>query len=253
MNRHALRVAVTRDEGPDGPLSVALRRRGLEPFACPAVREVAPPDLEALRRAVLDLEHYDWLVVASQRAVAAIRRLRGGCPFPATLRTATVGASTAARLVECGARAPLVAACPGATALVDVLESADTWTGRQVLLLRALEGGRAVTHTLRRHGAVVVEVVAYATRERECRDLASDWSHARPDAVAVASPSAARALVRALGADALQRLHTVAALGPTTAAALATLGVSAVVPADADFDALAEVIERRARTGETQR
>jgi uroporphyrinogen-III synthase len=60
--------------------------------------------------------------------------------------------------------------------------------------------------------------------------------------VVVASPSAARALIGAVGAAALRRIEPVVALGSTTAMTLVALGVRAVVPERADFDAVAELL-----------
>src|SRR5262249_15609260 len=54
-----LRIAVTRDESPDGPLASALRRRGLTPVCCAVVRETASPEPERLARAAHALEGYD--------------------------------------------------------------------------------------------------------------------------------------------------------------------------------------------------
>ena len=94
MIAHALRVAVTRDEGPDGPLACALRRRGLTPVCCAVVRESDSPEPERLRRAARALDRYDWLVVASARAVDALVAAGATTPLPAALRTAAVGPSS---------------------------------------------------------------------------------------------------------------------------------------------------------------
>ncbi len=111
-----LRVAVTRDEAPDGPLSEALRHHGFEPFPCPAIADAPPPDPAPLRKAARALDDYHWLVVASARAVRALVEARDGRDLPAGLRTAAVGAKTAAALVDCGARNPLTAPVAGAAA-----------------------------------------------------------------------------------------------------------------------------------------
>jgi uroporphyrinogen-III synthase len=58
----------------------------------------------------------------------------------------------------------------------------------------------------------------------------------------VASPSAARALVQAVGAEGLRRLARVAAMGSTTAMQLLALGVPSMVPARSDFEAVAELL-----------
>ena len=92
-----LRVAVTRDEPHDGPLSSALRAHGFEPVACRVVHEEPAPDPAALRRAAENAEDYDWLVAASARAVAALLAARDGRALPAALRGAAVGARLALR------------------------------------------------------------------------------------------------------------------------------------------------------------
>jgi uroporphyrinogen-III synthase len=242
VRAHPLRVAVTRDEGLDGPLTEALRRRGFQPVSCTVVNDAPPTEPEPLARAAEKLETYHWLVVASQRAVSALLEARGGRPLPPTLRTAAVGAKTAARLVAYGADSPLTAPGAGAAALIEALRGADLWPGRRVLLPRALEGGRELGQSLRHWGACVEEVVAYRTLARPADEIAVTWEGARPDAVVVASPSAARALVRAVGADALRRLERVAAIGSTTAMQLVALGVPAVVPARSDFEAVADLL-----------
>ena len=242
MRAVALRVAVTRDENLDGPLADALRRRGLEPVSCTVVDEAPPTEPEPLARAARELETYQWLVVASQRAVSALLEARGGAPLPPSLRTAAVGTRTAALLEAGGAAAPLVAPRSGAAALIEALRAAESWPGRHVLIPRALDGGRELAQALRQWGASVDEVVAYRTLERAPDGIAVAWRAARPEAVIVASPSAARALVRAVGAETLRRLERVAAIGSTTAMQLVALGVPAVVPARADFEAVADLL-----------
>jgi hydroxymethylbilane synthase len=241
------RVAVTRDDAADGRLAGALRRHGLEPVDCAVIVEAPPADREPLRRAAEALERYDWLVAASARAVRALLAARDGRPLPPELRTAAVGAATAAALEACGARAPLTAPAAGAEALVEALSGADRWAGRSVLLPRATGGRRELARALRAWGAKVDEVVAYGMAERPGEEIRHQWRCARPDAAVVASPSAARALVGALGVEELRALEAVVAIGDTTARALAHLGVAATVPARADFEAAAELLSRGPR------
>jgi uroporphyrinogen-III synthase len=245
MNAAALRVAVTRDEAEDGPLSQALRRHMLEPVRCRVIEEAPPLDAQALALAAAELESFDWLVVASARAVAALAEARGGKPFPATLRCAAVGRKSAAALEAQGARDPLIAPAAGAGPLAMVLRDADHWPGKRVLLPHAAEGRPKLASALRRFGADVHEVVAYRTVELPAAMIAEAWGRAAAQAVVVASPSAARALIGAVGAASLRRLEPVVALGSTTAMTLVALGVKAVVPETADFDAVAELLRAR--------
>jgi uroporphyrinogen-III synthase len=242
-----LRIAVTRDEGPDGPLASALRRRGLTPVCCAVVRESESPEPERLARAARELERYDWLVVASARAVDALIAVRGAGPLPGGLRTAAVGPATAESLLAHGAQAPLVAPQAGAAALVEALRDADAWPGRRVLLPRAARGGPELGEALRHWGAVVDEIAAYGTLERPRAEILASWQAAAADAVVVASPSAANALLHAVGAASVRRLEPVIAIGPTTAMALVAQGVAAVVPPRADFESLAEFVSEIAQ------
>jgi uroporphyrinogen-III synthase len=198
-----------------------------------------PPSLVLLERAAASLESYDWLVVASVRAVSAVVQARAGRPLPRGLRTAAVGEATAAALRAAGAAHVLVETKAGATDLLRVLPAADSWPGRRVLIPRAALGGHETAEAMLRLGARVDEVVAYRTAPRHAEEIAHDWREARPEAVVVTSPSAAAALVDALGPAALGSLDAVVAIGPTTPAALSRLGVEALVSPFADFVSVA--------------
>jgi uroporphyrinogen-III synthase len=233
------RVAVTRDEGLDGPLATALRSEGFQAVICPVAIEAPAADPAAVAAVAGDLERFDWVVAASQRAVRALAGARGR-PWPKGVRTAAVGRETAAALVAAGADpAPLVAAGAGADALWAVLERADRWPGRRVLAPTIAGGRRGVIDGLRAAGALVTEIEVYRMDPRPERDVVRDWRAAAPDAVVVASPSAGRLLVGAVGAPALRALRAVVAMGETTASALREAGLEATVPPAADFPSLA--------------
>lgn len=248
--KRALRVAVTRDEGPEGALTKALAARGLEPVACPVTATGPSPEPGRLTDAASHLGRYDWLVVASGRGLGALMEARAGAPLPAGLRTAAVGARTKALLEAHGARGVLTAPDPGALALIEALRGADAWAGRAALIPRALDGSPELGEALRGMGAQVDEIPAYRTIERPASEVATAWAAARADAVVVASPSAARALIGGVGAETLARLAAVVAIGPTTRAALETLGVSARVAPHADFDSVADLLARSGAMGE---
>src|SRR4029453_961580 len=93
------RVAVTRDEPADGPLGRALRAESLTPVMCRVVEEQPAADQAAIAQVAADLESYEWAIFASRRAVQAISVARGRA-WPAGLKTAAVGASTASALQE---------------------------------------------------------------------------------------------------------------------------------------------------------
>lgn len=235
------RVAVTRDEPDDGPLGAALRARGLVPVACPVLVEHAPADPAALEDAARTLEQYDWVVVASARAVRAITRARGG-PWPPDISTAAVGAVTAAALAGAGVTRPTVVAPEeGAEALWTLLEQVD-WVDRRVLVPTTPGGRRLLVEHLRAAWAIVDEVDAYVMRPRAPHDIDADWHAAAPDAAVIASPRVAETLVAAAGVDALRALRLVVAIGATTGVALDRLGVPCEIPDRADFAEAARLV-----------
>jgi uroporphyrinogen-III synthase len=239
-----VRVAVTREEELNGPFSTALAAAGFEPLLCAAVMTAPALDTEALARAARELESYDWLIVASARAVTALMAARDGVPPPATLRAGAVGESTAQALRRAGVREVRFAERAGAQGLIEVLKAADSWRGRRVLLPRAEEGRRDLAEALQHWGATVTEVVAYRTVARTAEQLARCWEKTGPQAAVFASPSAVESLVAALGADALRKLDAVVAIGPTTAAALERAGVPVHVSGAANAAAAAECVRR---------
>jgi uroporphyrinogen-III synthase len=198
----------------------------------------------------LRLEVYDWLVVSSVRAVHALASARGPNAWPHTLRGAAVGAHTAQALREHGLERVVTGREGGADALLERLLAIESWPGRHVLAPRAADGRRVVERGLVAAGARVEEVLAYRTAAIPAERLRERWRAARPDAAVIASPSAARALVGAIGAPALCALRGVVAIGPTTAAALRELRVPSRVANAATFEAAAETLhESLARSG----
>lgn len=244
------RVVVTRDEPPGGPLASALERHGLAPVLCPAVAEAGPLDPAPLEDAAQALERYDWLIVASRRAVLALFEARSGRRLPASVRTAAVGPSTAEALAAFGASNTVVAPEAGARSLAATLAS-ESWTGKRVLLPRAEGGSTELAEALKAAGANVEEVVAYRTLSREPGEILAAWPSPDPDAAIVASPSAARALIAGLGVERLAGLAALIAIGPTTAAAIAAAGLVASLPHEATFEAAAALAAELLEAGET--
>lgn len=237
----AWRVAVTREESDDGPLATALRANGLTPSICPVLVEAPPADPAPLEAAARTLEQYDWVVAASARSVRAIARARG-IPWPADIRTAAVGAGTAAAFVEAGITRPtLVAPEPGAEALVELLADVD-WVGRRVLVPTTPGGRPILAEHLRGAWAIADEIEAYVMHARAPGDIAGGWHASAPEAAVIASPRVAELLTAAVGADALRALRVVASIGATTRVALERLGVSSETPTHADFAECARLL-----------
>jgi uroporphyrinogen-III synthase len=170
---------------------------------------------------------FDWILVASARAVAPLIEAGG----PGAARILAVGPATADALAARGLFAETSTAATGEGA-ADVLIAR---TARRVLIPRA-EGGRDEAIALLREVGVEVEaVVAYRTVPAAADDpaLAAGLAALRSGAVgvcAVFAPSQVAALDAVFGIRKIAAPF--AAIGETTAAALRAAGAAVVAVAD---------------------
>ncbi|MGC8633626.1 MAG: uroporphyrinogen-III synthase [Candidatus Limnocylindrales bacterium] len=255
-------ILVTRPTGEQDPLVALLARGGLRAHGVPTVvtEEVAPGG--ALDAAAGELASYDWVVLTSVQAVAALaaaaRRAaagrsgtapgagagtaggadsaRGaigtGGPRPAY---AAVGPATARALVAQGAIVALQAPDATGAGLARALRAAGELAGRRVLLPRASAATPELPRALRASGAEVHEVIAYRTVEAPATSrglLAAALADPDLAAVVVASGSAVRGLLRLAAAPDLpaESVETVRGLpfvsiGPATSREVQRLGL----------------------------
>ncbi|HEX8031281.1 MAG TPA: uroporphyrinogen-III synthase [Vicinamibacterales bacterium] len=237
------RVAITREEDATGPWHLALEDAGFVPMSCPVAIEGPAPDPHRLAATAAHLADYDWVICSSARSVRALMEASATLPaegWPRSTRYAAVGAVTAAAMAAAGASPPVVSGTGGAEDLWERLQPLETWPGRRVLVATVPGGRRELIEGLRSAGASVEEVECYTMRTRDASEIRRDWESAQPDAVLLASPSAARQVVAAVGVDTLRALKAVIPIGRTTAAALASVGIDAEPPAVATFEAIIE-------------
>lgn len=211
-----MNVWVTREEPVDGPLSAALRDAGLVPVLEPVIeRRVLDGALDELAGLGPD----DWLVLTSAFAIRAM-------PSDArTPRVAVVGVPSQRAAEAKGMRVELVGHDGGATALFE--ELGPLASGKTVLYPRS---SAAPARTLP-DDVTLISPVLYETAPRAFRTDVID----EIDVIAVASPSA----VRAIGA--VERPF--ASIGATTTGALRALDIEPWVEApEPTFPALALAI-----------
>jgi uroporphyrinogen-III synthase len=226
-------VVVTRDEPADGPLSRELRALGLEVVGWPVLSIGPTGNAEALDQALRGLNQFDWLVFASQHAVAEVVR-RIPVP-PAYLNIAAVGARTAQALSAAGWP---VAAVPApeqqsAEGLVALLVPQLT-PGMKVLFPSGSRSLPTLRAGLTAAGAVVTQVEAYSTvpGTLDIRRCQQRMESGDIGAVTFTSPSAVAELDRALGTTDFNELldnATAITLGTTTGRTLAARGFASVL------------------------
>ena len=236
-------VVVTRDEPADGPLACELRRLGLPVLSWPVLRIGAPADLLPLQRSLASLAGFDWIVFASQHAVAAVT---AGSAAPLA-RVAAVGERTAQALHVAGWPVHVVPeASAGAEGLLAALAD-HVRPGERVLLPASSRALPALAAGLRQLGARVEQVTAYEVLpgSLDAQALAQVDRDA-VGAVTFTSPSAVQELDQLLGRqrfDRLLRAASAVTLGATTARALAARGYESVLAQPADLAGLARTTQ----------
>ena len=259
----APRIVVTRDAADAEEVVNALEREGFDAWAVPTIAIGPPADPRPLEAALTDLSRFDWLAFTSANAVRAV------CTRPSwtvtweaarsRVRVAAVGPGTAARLTSLDVSVAAAADPGGARALASTLETTvASLVGIRILWPRGDLASLDFRDRLIARGADVVAPIAYRTQAVPTADLATlvaALSDGAVQGLTFFSPSGANSLARVLGGS-LGRLAgrvTLAAIGPTTAEALAVLGAPADVVASAPTaEALAKALARHfARVGAT--
>lgn len=212
-----MKIWVTRDEPPNGPLSTALRSAGLDVMHEPVLLRRALTDA---RDEISQLNPDDWLVLTSVYAIEAVAGDVAQVP-----QVAVVGEASRRAAEARGFRVALVSKGGTAKSLFD--ELFHLAQGKTICYPRSSQAVEPNTST----GIDLVGLVLYETIEREYRRSIVD----EVQVVTVTSASA----VRAVGVVKLQY----ASIGPSTTAALREIGVEPwVESAQPNFDSLAEVI-----------
>jgi uroporphyrinogen-III synthase/uroporphyrinogen III methyltransferase/synthase len=224
-------VVVTRSKGGEDALSARLRHLGASVREIPSLVFAPPADPGPLDAALRDLARFDWAAFASATAVErTLERLRALGIAPSALgarKLAAVGPATSERLAREVREPDLVPVESTGEAMAAAL--ATQVRGKRIFLPRPAEGRPELLDGLIAAGAEVVAVEAYRTVPAgpdAVRPLA-DWiERGEVDAISFASPSAVKAVVAGLGERAvLLRSVLLAAIGPTTSAALREAGL----------------------------
>ncbi len=224
------RVAVTTAPGRVAErLSRLLTEARLVPVPLPCIRVVAAPG-DSIRRLRAAAERADWIVVTSRRA---IDHVWPEGDIPAHPAVAAVGPRTAAAVREAGGRVEIVGS-GGAAELRDLL--AGRVAGRCVVFPHSRIADPETARWLRAEAAEVVAEPAYDTMPVPPGDDPVD-------AAVFGSPSAVAGWRLSRSFDGI----LCAAMGETTAAALARAGAPAGTVAERGFAELVGRLERSAR------
>lgn len=239
-------VAVTRAGETPGRLGRELAAAGARVTHWPCIRFGQPKDPSALLEAAGRRSDFDWLVLTSPRA--ARRWLDVATPAgDREPRVAAAGPATAAVLRAAGLAVERIAEPRSARGVVRAFAAAADAAGTSVLLPQSDLASPELAEGLADLGAAVTTVVAYRTIP--CSpDPESVLAAARDDTVRIVtftSPSTVEGFLGGADPDQAARIARVlqaAAIGPTTAGALAARGWTPIVATDASVEGLLEAV-----------
>ena len=246
------RIAVTRDEGPDGPLTSLLRDAGAVPVHRPTVEIAALHDPEERRRRLPDAADLRWIVITSSRTVDLLAESGWLDVRPPGPSVAAVGPRTAAALAARGWTPDLVPDEAGGEPLVQALRARDPDPGGTAFHPASAQADDRVPAALEAAGFQVLRLDLYAPRpvSRPMEVWAEDLPAGDTplDALTFTSPSAVDGLVATLEPGPIRTGLTrlpAGVQGPTTAAAAARAGWTRLVEADPrTFAGLVAALER---------
>ncbi len=229
-----LRVLVTRPRHQASKLAELLRDEGAQPVVCSLIR-IEPVEADVDRLNGLFEQRWDWVLFTSANAIPCFgEQLRGaGLDWRALAgaRLGAIGPGTSASLEALGLRVDFVPSRAVAESLAEELPGVSPTT--RVLIPRAAEAREAIVEMLRARGTLVEEIPVYRTvpDERSSSHVAELLRDAEIDVVTFTSSSAVRAMVDAIGSEALKNV-SVACIGPITAETAREHGMAVHVEAE---------------------
>jgi uroporphyrinogen III methyltransferase/synthase len=238
----AYRVLYTRPEATP-VFEDLLQANGISVLRIPCIRIEAPESWEDLDHALADIRSYDGVILTSMQAVHWFtKRLEDNGFDAATLPPVhVVGPKTAVAATEAGLT---VQELPSAYYGETLAEELSDVPGKCFLQPTSDIARDELVQVIRARGGEVEQITVYRTlppTEEHVQKL-REATEAGFDCVAFFSPSAVRHFVHALP-DWLQQSTVIAAIGATTADAVASVGLSvSIVSAQPTAESLAEAI-----------
>jgi len=248
-------VAVTRSVAQPDPFGAAMQAAGVNIIRIPTTRTEPALDSQPLADALARLTTFDWILFTSGRTVDAWIALDTANHLASLphLRIAAVGPTTAGRLAVLGIKAHVIGGGEGARAVAEqmVASTGSDMPGTRILWPRSDLADASLAKDLTSLGAEVDHPIAYRTLLHTPANIEEYQRLLLQSHVAATvffAPSAAAGLARALGSTDLAALRgrtEIAAVGDTTAVALARLGAPAGTIGSSSVEQFAAALIRR--------
>lgn len=235
------RILVTRPAAQSAALAQLISAEGGEPVLFPLLEISTTDDDKPLRQAIARLDEYAIAVFISPNAVDfSLPLILAQRRWPARLRAAAIGQSTAVQLVSSGISPVLVPTerFDSEALLALPAFAADSVVGKRLLILRGNGGRELLAETLAERGATVDCVTCYQrSAPVDAAPVLARLRSGQLDALTISSSEGLRNLLALLDADDLERLRALPVFVPHQRIAdmAAELGLSRVIltrPAD---------------------
>ncbi len=221
---------VTRSRTQSSQLTERLEAQGAQVIEIPAIR-IVPQERDALKKAVVDIRSYTWLVFTSVNAVniffeVFMERYRDVRPL-GHVKIAVIGEGTAQSLEKFGLVPDVLPEEYVAESLANALESL-VLPGDRILMPRAKEA-RMVLKARLSQQCQVDEIPIYTTEQETMPDeIRASLIGAPPEFITFASSSTVRHFVRMAGAEVLEAMKNtkMISIGPVTSETMRELGLT---------------------------
>ncbi|MGN0308683.1 MAG: uroporphyrinogen-III C-methyltransferase [Lachnospiraceae bacterium] len=132
-------------------LAEGLEKRGMRPIPLCRMEVLPTKQMERLDGELRHLEHYGWILFTSQNAIplffGKMKELRMDIRILSGLKFAALGNGTAEKLLEYGIKADFIPSVYTASVLAEEFAKIVR-AGEKVLIPRAVQGSRELTHIL---------------------------------------------------------------------------------------------------------
>lgn len=229
------RIIVTRAKCSGKALTEQLEELGAQVDEFPVIKFISPPDYGPLDKAISELDSFDWIIFTSANGVEwFVKRLNETDRDIRALGTAKIGAigpKTATAVYDMMLRVNYVPSEYIAEAVVR--EFPEDISGKRILITRALEAREELPEGLRSHRADVVVVPTYqtVTDESSAEALRKRLVDEPIDMITFTSASTVNSFFALIGDEILLEGVIAACIGPITADAARSHGLSNIVMA----------------------
>ena len=227
------RIVITRARAQASGLVSKLARLGAQCIEIPAIKIAPPADITPLKKSIINIDNYDWLVFTSVNGVKfffdTLFDMGKDVRILGHLKFACIGPVTKERLKDYGIISDILPETYRAESVVDAFSTVAV-KGKKVLLPRAKKARTILPEELTKMGAMVDEVIAYETLLDidEKDDLISLLKNKKIDAVTFTSSSTVSnfmALLDSADPGTLLKGIVTASIGPITSATCTTFNI----------------------------